>query len=141
MRKSKIPWRRSQQETIGEIGGEEVPGGGVSPGYGGDGKIRDGEGKSTHLIEHKFSTKNTISIKAEWLSKLLREATLANCEPVFTCEFGEKKNIKYRGDALIEGALAPFAVSHKKSFLLTGDAPPLFYVCFHPSILWKFQKI
>lgn len=130
MKKSKIPWRKSQQETIALVGGVEQPGGGVVSGYGGDGK------SATHLIEHKYTNKDHLRIKKEWLIKIWKEATLCGLEPMFTCELGNGEKFK----ATVEGVGDWFA-HHNISFILRSSSCFPSYTSFDGKILWRFERL
>jgi Holliday junction resolvase len=80
----KPEWRKSQQEMAKLLGCEEQPGGGSRPGYPGD-----GEGQfQAILLEHKYTRRDYIRLKVEWLDKITREAHGSGRSPVLGMQLG-----------------------------------------------------
>lgn len=76
-------WENQEKREALKFGGKRQPGSGC-------GKRHKGDVKSPEfLIECKRTDKNSITVKAAWITKILEEAIRAGKEPVIALEIGD----------------------------------------------------
>lgn len=86
------PGRKSEKRLTKKFGGRETPASGAMPGAKGDISF------DRILLEAKATTKDSLSVKFEWLAKITREARSENKVPALSVSF-----VKEDGTAVDNG--------------------------------------